>query len=146
MIIRKMKPHGDAKTISTPIIPTSYHRGKRSEPRPTLFFHLNLFRIWRSSNKTSCSVFNFLQNHILFEIFRVREGIFWTDSNQGNLNLSLNIKWHYAPAPPVSLLLRRAMPRECCISAAATPLATPSYRRSRQMAAAPRERPIPHLA
>jgi hypothetical protein len=34
MIIQKIKPLENVKTISTPIIPTSCHQSKRSKPRP----------------------------------------------------------------------------------------------------------------
>jgi hypothetical protein len=41
--------------------------------------------ILRSSNKKSCPSFNFLQIHILLEIFGASEDIFWTISNLNQL-------------------------------------------------------------
>jgi hypothetical protein len=41
----------------------------------------NLFQIWRSLNKESCSSAQELSNHILFQIFWLREDQFWTKSS-----------------------------------------------------------------
>jgi hypothetical protein len=46
----------------------------------------------KSSNKKSCSLFNFLHIHILHGNFRVREDIFWTVSNLSQFKKNQIIK------------------------------------------------------
>jgi hypothetical protein len=46
------------------------------------FLILILFRVWKNPNKESCSLFNFLQNHNLFNFLSLERPL---DSNSGEL-------------------------------------------------------------
>jgi hypothetical protein len=79
------------------------------------FKHLDFFwflipilgRILKSSNKESCSLFNFLHIYILIENFWVREGILWTNSNLSQFDKSVNLETTlFLWAQPVLLLPR----------------------------------------
>jgi hypothetical protein len=57
--------------------------------RPWLpkFLIQNLFRIWRRSYEESCSFLQNHHNHILLQIFKAQESLFWIKSNLNFSNI-----------------------------------------------------------
>jgi hypothetical protein len=75
--------------LKSPIkIPSNSIQIKTLESFP-IFIQIQ-FWIWGSFYKESCSLFQILQNNILFGIFQVWEDFLLVDSNSGQLKIGLN--------------------------------------------------------
>jgi hypothetical protein len=91
-----------------------------SNPKTSLIINSNYILNLKSSNKEIYCLLNSLQIHILFEIFRVQKGIFWTVSNSSRLKILIQSEmalfiglapffFFFHPGPPLPFFLLRPM-------------------------------------